>query len=395
MAKDRGEDLTPGKRIDRRACASELQAAKPEASKAGPVKPDQIEHHPIKPGAATPGSGALIAAFYKFEKIDDLQQRKTELQAACKRESVVGTILLAEEGVNGTIAGAPENVMRVLDVIRSMPGFDDLPHKESWADRAPFFRPKVRVKKEIVSIGVEGADPRVGVGRYVPPTEWNGVLNDPDVVVVDVRKDFEVAAGTFDGAQNPQTDTFREFPAWLRQLRDEKPDAKLAMFCTGGIRCEKATALALSIGFEDVSHLEGGILKYLETVPEADSRWRGECFVFDNRVTVDHSLNPGTHILCSACRRPLSESDVRSKDYERGVSCAYCVNEHSAADRARFAEREKQIDLAKARGEDHLGKKRAANQSASKPEKQIKKPLDWDASPADHILSLDALSTDE
>ena len=268
---------------------------------------------------------------------------------------VRGTILIADEGVNGTIAGSRLGVDSVLALLKSDTRLEGLHHKESFADEMPFLRTKVRLKKEIVSLGVEGIDPTLSVGRYVSPAEWNRLISDPEVTLIDTRNDYEVDIGTFDGAINPHTDSFREFPEYVEENLDPALNKRVAMFCTGGIRCEKATSYLLSRGFEEVYHLEGGILKYLEDVPEADSLWRGECFVFDDRVTVDHDLSRGSYELCHGCRMPISAEDMQSPKYVEGASCPRCYDTRSEADRSRYLERARQMKLAKERGREHLG----------------------------------------
>ena len=254
---------------------------------------------------------------------------------------MTGTILLAEEGVNGTIAGPPDGVAAVLTRLRALPGCAALEHKESYTEENPFYRAKVRLKKEIVTMGAPEANPAKEVGTYVPPEEWNALISDPDMVVIDTRNDYEVGIGTFEGAVNPHTKSFREFPEWFDNFRKERPNAKYAMFCTGGIRCEKATSYLKHEGVEEVYHLQGGILKYLENIPSAKSLWRGECFVFDNRVSVDHNLARGSYEMCHACRRPLDEEAMASPSYKEGVSCPHCIDEHDDARREDFAERQK------------------------------------------------------
>jgi UPF0176 protein len=299
-----------------------------------------------------------VAAFYKFARFDGFEAARAPLQAVCDTAGVRGTILLAPEGLNGTIAGTREGVDAVLDHIRALPGFADLDWKESHAPDMPFHRMKVRLKREIVTLGVEGIDPEASHERYVAPEDWNAVISDPDTVVIDTRNDYEVAIGSFEGAIDPKTTSFGAFPAWFRKFRAEKQPKRVAMFCTGGIRCEKSTAFLRSEGIDEVVHLQGGILKYLETVPEDESLWRGECFVFDHRVSVGHGLKPGPYDTCHACRRPVSPEQKASALYVEGVSCPACHNEFSEADRQRFAERQKQAELAAARGEEHIGPKR-------------------------------------
>ncbi|MEO0882294.1 MAG: rhodanese-related sulfurtransferase [Pseudomonadota bacterium] len=297
----------------------------------------------------------IVAALYKFTALPDYADQKSALEAVCAEAGVKGTLLLASEGINGTIAGTRQGIDTVLDHIRSMPGCADLEHKESRSREMPFLRMKVRLKKEIVTMGVEGIDPNTTVGTYVAPEDWNELISDPDTVVIDTRNDYEVGIGTFEGAVNPETKAFRDFPAWFREFQKNNKKPRVAMFCTGGIRCEKSTAFLKSEGIEDVYHLKGGILKYLETVPEDQSKWDGECFVFDGRVSVGHGLKQGTYDQCFACRRPITEDDKQSPAYVKGVSCPACIDEYSDKDKARFAERQKQISLARKRGEDHLG----------------------------------------
>jgi UPF0176 protein len=295
----------------------------------------------------------LTAAFYKFVELADYAERKTPLLAFCEQHHIKGTILLAREGINSTIAGAPDDIRAVLAYLRADPLLADLQHKESWAEVAPFRRMKVHLKREIVTLGVPGVDPTRLVGTYVKPEDWNALISDPDVVVVDTRNDYEVAIGTFQGAIDPHIRTFGELPAWVDQAEalqahgGKKP--KVAMFCTGGIRCEKSTALMRAKGYDDVYHLDGGILKYLETIPPEQSMWAGTCFVFDERVSVDHGVVPGTHTLCRACRMPLQDGAKESPLYEAGVSCPRCHATTSDTQKARARERQRQWELAKAR----------------------------------------------
>ncbi|WP_370171779.1 MULTISPECIES: oxygen-dependent tRNA uridine(34) hydroxylase TrhO [Hyphomonas] len=300
-----------------------------------------------------------IAAFYKFFSFPDFEARKADLAQLLCGAGVKGTVLLAAEGVNGTIAGTADGIETALSALRAIPGAADLEAKFSEADEMPFLRLKVRLKKEIVTMGVPGTDPNALVGTYVEANEWNELISDPDTVLIDTRNDYEYAIGTFEGAIDPETKTFREFPDWFREFRAkleaEGRSPKVAMFCTGGIRCEKATSFVKSEGIEDVFHLKGGILKYLETVPETDSKWRGECFVFDERVSVKHDLTPGEYDMCHACKRPITDADKAEASYVPGVSCPHCIDEMSDEQRARFAERQKQIDLARQRGQEHMG----------------------------------------
>jgi UPF0176 protein len=302
----------------------------------------------------------VIAALYHFAPQPDFAELQAPLQTCCNEAATLGTLLLAEEGINGTIAGPRAGIDAVLAHIRAIPGFEALEHKESYAEENPFLRMKVRLKKEIVTMGVPGVDPNDIVGTYVDPMEWDELINDPDVVVIDTRNDYEVAIGTFKGAIDPDIKTFREFPDWVRAQEYITPDTKVAMFCTGGIRCEKSTAFLKAEGVKDVYHLKGGILKYLENVPEQDelgndNMWEGDCFVFDDRVSVGHGLVPGDYGMCHACRRPVTAEDMASPLFEQGVSCPHCHNERTPAQRQRYAERQRQIQLAKQRGEAHLG----------------------------------------
>jgi len=295
-----------------------------------------------------------VAALYHFTRFDDPDALRAPLRELCEEKDVRGSLLIAAEGINGTIAGPRAGIDAVLAHIRALPGCADLEWKESTAAEAPFARMKVRLKKEIVTMGVPGVDPKAKVGHYVRPQDWNALISAPDVAVIDTRNDYEIAIGTFEGAVDPETTTFREFPAWWQENKDRFHNKRIAMFCTGGIRCEKSTNYLIEQGVEEVYHLKGGILQYLEDVPEEDSLWHGECFVFDERVSVGHGLKEGPHLLCRACRRPLLPEDTTRPEYEKGVSCHQCLSEHSDADRARFRERQKQIELAKARGEHHL-----------------------------------------
>jgi UPF0176 protein len=268
---------------------------------------------------------------------------------------VLGTLLLAKEGINGTIAGLPADVERVLCWLDRIPELSNLDRKLSYHSEIPFYRAKVKLKKEIVTMGVEGIDPKQVVGTYVKPEQWNDLLSDPDVVLVDTRNDYEVEIGTFKNAIDPQTKSFRDFPAWAEQNLNSKKHKKIAMFCTGGIRCEKSTAYMKQQGFDEVYHLEGGILKYLEEVPKEQSLWRGECFVFDNRVAVDHDLSRGSYDQCHACRMPITEQEKQSEFYQPGLSCHHCHDLVLPEQKQRFAERQKQIELARQRGEEHIG----------------------------------------
>jgi UPF0176 protein len=301
----------------------------------------------------------LVAALYKFVHLPDYASMREPLLACCEANDVRGTLLLAEEGINGTIAGPENGVAAVKTFLLADARLQGMSYKESWVDESPFYRMKVKLKREIVTMGVPNIEPPSMAGTYVPPEQWNALIDSPDVVVVDVRNDYEVTVGSFNGAVNPHTASFSEFPRWVQEQSAEggalagKP--RVAMFCTGGIRCEKSTAYLRTQGFEDVYHLQGGILKYLETVPEQDSRWNGECFVFDERVSVRHGLVQGDYGLCRACRRPLSAQDKASPEYVEGESCPHCHGTHTEQQMRRFRERQHQVELARARKQRHIG----------------------------------------
>jgi UPF0176 protein len=296
-----------------------------------------------------------VAALYQFTRFADPAALRAGLVALCEAQGVKGSLLLAPEGINGTIAGSPAGVAVVLDAIRALPGCAALEWKESPAETMPFGRMKVRLKREIVTMGQPDVDPLARVGNYVRPADWNALIADPGTVVIDTRNDYEVAIGTFQGAVDPGTRAFGEFPAWWQANRDRFAGKRVAMFCTGGIRCEKSTNYLLGQGLNEVYHLKGGILKYLEEVPEGESLWQGECFVFDDRVSVGHGLRPGDLSACGACRRPVTEAGRQHPDYEEGVSCGACAGEYTPADRERFRERQRQMLLAAKRGQQHLG----------------------------------------
>ncbi len=297
-----------------------------------------------------------IAALYHFTRFDDPAAVQGPLQTLCANNEMRGSLLLASEGINGTIAGSREGIEAVLAHIKGLPGCADLEWKESHAIKPPFGRLKVRLKKEIVTMGVPGVDPKAAVGHYVRAADWNALIASPDVAVIDTRNDYEVSIGTFQGAVDPETETFRDFPGWWQENKDRFHNKRIAMFCTGGIRCEKSTNYLIDQGVEDVFHLKGGILQYLEDIPAEDSLWQGECFVFDERVSVGHGLEEGPHVLCRACRRPLVPDDMKRPEFEAGVQCHQCKDQHSDADRVRFRERQKQIALSAARGESHLSR---------------------------------------
>ena len=300
-------------------------------------------------------SEVVVAALYKFVALEDFRELREPLLDVCMDAGVRGTLLLATEGINGTIAGTRKGIDCVLDYLRSDPRLADLEHKESFDDHMPFYRMKVKLKREIVTMGVEGIDPNQRVGTYVEPQDWNALVEDPEVLLIDTRNDYECDIGTFRGALDPHTTNFREFPAYVRENLDPGKHKKVAMFCTGGIRCEKASAFMLREGFEEVYHLQGGILKYLEEVPKEESTWEGECFVFDNRVAVDHDLQKGHYDQCQCCRHPITEDDKLSTKYQKGVCCPHCFDTLTEEQKARFSERQKQVELAKKRGELHIG----------------------------------------
>ena len=297
----------------------------------------------------------LVAALYHFVSFERFAAFREPLQAICDDNGVKGTLLLAHEGINGTIAGPEDGIRAVLAFLRAQPEFAGLEHKESWASSMPFLRMKARLKKEIVTMGVEDIDPNKIVGTYVAPKDWNALISDPDTLVIDTRNDYETAIGMFRGAVDPNTKSFRDFPEWVKSNTGLHNKPKIAMYCTGGIRCEKATAFMKEQGFDEVYHLKGGILKYLEETPEEESLWDGACFVFDDRVSVTHGLKEGEHTLCHACRQPLTPQDLLSPHHEHGVTCIHCHDTRTEEDRRRYRQRQRQMELAKQRGERHLG----------------------------------------
>ncbi len=309
-----------------------------------------------RPQAAPAPGDFLVAALYHFARLPRFESLREPLFQLCQANGVKGTLLLAAEGINGTIAGPDEGVCTVLAFLRAQPEFAALEHKESRALHMPFVRLKVKLKKEIVTMGVPDIDPNRIVGTYVEPRDWNGLISDPDTIVIDTRNDYETAIGLFKGAVDPKTRTFREFPEWVKNNPGLHNKPKIAMYCTGGIRCEKATAYMKEQGFDEVYHLKGGILKYLEDVPEEESLWEGACFVFDERVSVVHGLAEGDHRLCHACRNPITPQVRQSPLFEEGVSCPNCHDDRTEEDRQRFRDRQQQIELAKRRGERHLGR---------------------------------------
>ena len=297
----------------------------------------------------------VVAAFYHFTRFEDPAASRGPLLAALSAHDLKGTVLLAPEGFNGTLAGSRGSIDSALDILRSLPNAMAMEHKESHADSLPFYRLKVRLKKEIVTMKVPGVDPSASVGTYVAPEDWNDLISDPETVVIDARNDFEVRIGSFEGAVNPETASFSELPQWFENNRAELENKKVAMFCTGGIRCEKATSYLKQRGIEDVFHLKGGILKYLEEIPEAESRWRGECFVFDGRVSVKHDLEIGEYELCHACRTPVNAAGRASANFVAGVSCDTCIDQRTDEQRARYAARQDQVKRAEEKGETHIG----------------------------------------
>ncbi|RKF17511.1 rhodanese-related sulfurtransferase [Alginatibacterium sediminis] len=297
----------------------------------------------------------VVSALYKFVALDNYQELRSSLLKTMQSHNIKGTLLLAKEGINGTVAGLPHEIEALLTWLKSDPRLNDLSHKESFSDELPFKRCKVKLKKEIVTMGVEGIDPRHVVGTYVKPGDWNALISDPEVTVIDTRNDYEIQIGSFKHALNPETKTFREFPEYVDQNLDSSKIKKVAMFCTGGIRCEKSTAYLKEQGFDEVYHLQGGILKYIEEVPEQESLWEGDCFVFDDRVAVNHKLEKSIYDQCHACRLPITEQDKQHELYQKGVSCHHCHEQLTPLQKQRFSERQKQIELAEQRGQEHIG----------------------------------------
>ncbi|MDF7825602.1 rhodanese-related sulfurtransferase [Pontiellaceae bacterium B12227] len=297
----------------------------------------------------------VVCALYKFVPLNNFEAMRIPLLDFMTERGIRGTLLLASEGINGTVAGHRDAIDGLLEYLKKDSRLSDLDYKESYDDSNPFYRTKVRLKKEIVTLGVEGIDPLQSVGTYIDPKDWNGLISDPETVLIDTRNDYEVEIGTFQHAVNPNTESFRDFPEYVEKNLDPSKHRKVAMFCTGGIRCEKSTAYLKQLGFQDVFHLKGGILKYLEEVPEEESMWEGDCFVFDNRVSVGHGLEKGEYDQCHACRMPITEKEKLSTLYEKGVSCPKCHDQYSSTRKERFKERERQVELARNRGEDHIG----------------------------------------
>lgn len=319
-------------------------------------------------------SRIIVCALYQFVSLNDFQALRQPLLRVMEENEIRGTLLLAGEGINGTIAGSRQGIDAVLKWLKNDPRLTDIDYKESIAEALPFKRAKVKLKKEIVTMGIEGIDPNRVVGTYVSPADWNALLADPDVLLIDTRNDYEFQVGTFKNAINPKTESFREFPAYVRENLNPAKHKKVAMFCTGGIRCEKSTAFLKEHGFEEVYHLKGGILKYLEEVPERETLWQGECFVFDERVTVNHQMQKGSYDQCNACRLPITEADKADPKYQQGISCPHCHDRTTEEQKRRFMEREKQIQLARKRGEPHIGSA-AAKALALKRRAKVQHPI--------------------
>lgn len=301
----------------------------------------------------------LVAALYKFVEIDDLLSLQSNLYEICEKNNIMGTILIANEGINGTISGKTNEINQTISLLKSDKRFANIEIKYSSTDKQPFHRMKVRLKKEIVTIGLPEINPNKKVGTYVKPEDWNDLISDPNVIVIDTRNKYETKIGSFQNALDPETSSFREFPDWVKKFKSSKENAnkKIAMFCTGGIRCEKASSLMKEEGFEDVYHLQGGILKYLEAIDKENSLWNGECFVFDQRVCLTDELEVGSYKMCFACRMPITEEEMQNEKYIEGISCIYCYDKTTKEKKERFGSRQKQILLAKERGEKHLGGK--------------------------------------
>ena len=312
-----------------------------------------------KPDNVAIASLFTVAAFYKFVRLRETDSLKKQLTEICKENEIYGTMLLASEGINGTISGKEQSINKLFEWLKVQPNFNDIQVKISISSKQVFHRLKVRLKKEIVTMGEPDIDPNKAVGTYVKPENWNNFINDPDTLIIDTRNQYEVEIGTFKNALSPQTKSFRGFPDWVQAKLDTLPHHKrpkqIAMFCTGGIRCEKATSYLANKGYNNVFHLEGGILKYLETISEVESTWNGDCFVFDQRVSVEHGLIPGKYKLCHACRMPLKPTDLKAKEYQLGVSCPKCYGSQSPQQKKRFKDRQLQVELAEKRGGSHIG----------------------------------------
>ena len=300
-------------------------------------------------------SNIVVCALYRFVALDNYKELQTPLLKVMKDNNVKGTLLLASEGINGTVAATRNEIDHLINWLKAQPALENLTTKESYDSSNPFYRTKVKLKKEIVTMGVEGIDPTQTVGTYVKPKDWNALISDPNVLLVDTRNDYEISIGTFENAVDPKTTNFREFPAYVKENLDPEKHKKVAMFCTGGIRCEKSTAYLKEQGFDEVYHLEGGVLKYLEEVPEEETMWKGECFVFDNRVSVNHQLEKGHYDQCHGCRLPITEEDKKSEQYIEGICCPHCHDTITEEQKHRFEQRELQVRLAKERGLEHIG----------------------------------------
>jgi UPF0176 protein len=318
-------------------------------------------------------SQIVVCALYKFVGLDSYQALRAPLLNTLLDNEVRGTLLLASEGINGTVAGTRQGIDALLDWLRSQPQLADIDCKESFTDKAPFKRTRVKLKKEIVTMGEPGIDPGRVVGTYVNPREWNALISDPDVLLIDTRNGYEVQVGTFRNAVNPDTRSFREFPRYVKDHLDPQQHRKVAMFCTGGIRCEKSTAYLKEQGFDEVFHLKGGILKYLEEIPEEETLWEGECFVFDERVTVNHKLEAGHYHQCHACRLPITDADKASDRFRQGVCCPHCHDKLTTAQQARFQERQRQMELARQRGDAHMGDDAVRSSAVNRTIKRQKK----------------------
>ena len=314
-------------------------------------------------------SEIIVCALYKFVSLENYRALQAPLRQFMQDHHVRGTLILADEGINGTVAASRQGVDALLNWLRQDSRLADLDCKESFTDTLPFKRAKVKIRKEIVTLGVPGIDPRHSVGTYLDPTEWNQLLADPDVLLVDTRNDYEYQVGSFRNAVNPQTVSFRELPRYVREHLDPERHRKIAMFCTGGIRCEKSTAYMKTQGFDEVYHLKGGILKYLEETPQQESLWEGECFVFDERVTVNHRLEKGSYDQCNACRMPITQDDKASDRFKQGVSCPHCYDRLTTSQKMRFRERQKQMELARQRGQVHMGDDAAGSNAANQASK--------------------------
>lgn len=297
----------------------------------------------------------VVSAMYHFAILENFEEMRTKFLKIMNQNNIKGSVLLAREGINGTVAGTKTAIKNFHDFIKSDERLKNIVTKESFSDKMPFQRTKVRLKKEIVTMGVENIDPNKIVGTYVEPKDWNDLISDPDVMVIDTRNGYEIKIGTFNNAIDPKTESFRDFPEYVKENLGDIKNKKVAMFCTGGIRCEKSTAYLKQQGVEEVYHLQGGILKYLEEVNEEDSMWQGECFVFDSRVAVKHGLEQGKYDQCHACRMPITEEDKKHKHYKKGVSCHLCYDKKTDEQRQRYIERQKQIEISKSANQPHIG----------------------------------------